>query len=253
MGLALESASLSPCVCSPRRVPLLYILPSCPCPQRTWLLVPASGSWMAGSPPSEAWKGGLAPGGHAECSCASCSCCPWEGGLTASAAPLQGPGSPPCRKGLGRHMPSPPGLCLDTHLPALGNTHPGSPGGTHSGWGPRPPPLWGLRECEGPLTDPSDPHLVSRAGPGWAQDKGIRRGQIRAKSWIRTADPVPSFHSPKGDSGVPLTDDAHEDVGPSLLQQGTAHAGSRGSPLLQALVQAHQVPVLSQEGNGHWG
>lgn len=82
---------------------------------RAWLLDPASGSWMARSPPSEASEGGLAPGGHAECSCASCSCCPWEGGLTASAAPL----------------------------PALGNTHPGSPGGTHSGWGLRPPPLWG--------------------------------------------------------------------------------------------------------------
>lgn len=38
-----------------------------------------------------------------------------------------------------------------------------------------------------------------------------------------------------------------------LLQQGAAHGGRQGRPLLQSLSQVHQVPILSQEGYGHWG
>ena len=66
----------------------------CLCLLLTWLLAPANGSWMAGSPSFVALKGGLAPGGHAECSCASSGHHLWVVGLTGSEAPLEGPRSP---------------------------------------------------------------------------------------------------------------------------------------------------------------
>ena len=73
----------------------------------TWLPAPASGSWTAESPPFGGLMEVLAPGGCAECPHASSSHHPQGAGLTASAAPLESPGSPACggwRKG----MPSPP-------------------------------------------------------------------------------------------------------------------------------------------------
>lgn len=109
------------------------------------------GSWTAGSPAVGTLKEGLGPGGHAECQyeCryVSSGCCPVGVGPTGSAAPLRGPGSPACQ-GWKKMLPPPcpPGLCHDTHRPALDTGHPGSPVGTHSEWGPLPPHLWAEEE-----------------------------------------------------------------------------------------------------------
>lgn len=73
----------------------------------TWLLVPASGSWTAGSPAFGALKKGLALGGHDEYLGASFGYCLCGVGLTASAALLEGPGRPACQ-GWGEGAAFPP-------------------------------------------------------------------------------------------------------------------------------------------------
>lgn len=85
----------------------------------------------------------------------------------------------------------------------------------------------------------------SRLGPG--QSGGWER------PWVVYGLLYPFLHSDltADVSRAPLTDDLHEDVGSTLLQQGAACGGGLGSPL-QALFQAHQVSILSQEGNGRW-
>lgn len=164
------------------------VSPGVPVLSHTWLLTPASASWMAESLSSWAWNWGLAPGAglcyhrhhhHAGCSCASSGChCLWQGGLTACAAPLEDPGSPPGRGGLRRSSHPPTRHNPDTHLPAPDSAHPSSPGGIHSGWGPRLPPLWGSGEHMKESNWPNDPNLTSLdmlAGQGMAQD-GKGRG-----------------------------------------------------------------------------
>jgi hypothetical protein len=68
-------------------------------------------------------------------------------------------------------------------------------------------------------------------------------------SWVVYASLTIQF-SCKRESWAPLTNDVHQDIGPSFLQQGTTHVGDGGS--LQVFSQVHQLPILSQEGNGCW-
>ena len=51
------------------------------------------------------------------------------------------PGTPCLRAQVGRRPRPRLSHVSDTHRPALDAAHPGSPGGTHSRWGPLPPPL----------------------------------------------------------------------------------------------------------------
>lgn len=104
--------------------------------------------------------------------------------------------------------------------------------------------------------------MLDFAGSVWEQD-GALDGRVRARSWpkwgwerpwVVSGLLYPSLHSDITAgyvSWAPLTDDLHEDIGSTLLQQGAACGWGLGSPL-QALFQVHQVSVLSQEGNGRW-
>lgn len=99
--------------------------------------------------------------------------------------------------------------------------------------------------------------------PAWAQDRALD-GKDRAGSWpgwglCRARVPVDAVsplmiqrHCRGHRSRTPLTDGLHQDVGPPLPQRGAGHGGRRGRPFLQPLREAHQVPILSQQGDGRW-